>query len=109
MGNLNANDFQSKSGSAEYFIPSDHYTLKAYDSSLVQEVVANEENGAGATLDITSMTDGIDAVETTNSELPASITYYNMNGMEISSPQPGINIVKIQYADGRTVNRKIRK
>ena len=32
-----------------------------------------------------------------------------MNGMEISSPQPGINIVKIQYADGRTVNRKIRK
>ena len=75
----------------------------------MQEVVANEENGAGATLDITSMTDGIDAVETTNSELPASITYYNMSGMEISSPQPGINIVKIQYADGRTVNRKIRK
>ena len=109
VGNLNANDFQSKSGSAEYFIPSDHYTLKAYDSSLVQEVVANEENGAGATLDITSMTDGIDAVETTSSELPTSITYYNMSGMEISSPQPGINIVKIQYADGRTVNRKIRK
>lgn len=109
VGNLNAKDFQSKSGSAEYFIPSDHYTLKAYDSSLVQEVVTNEENGAGATLDISSTTDGIDELNATNGEQPVSITYYNINGTKLNAPQSGINIVKMQYADGRTVNRKVKR
>ena len=109
VGNLNAKDFQGKSGSAEYFIPSDHYTLKAYDSSLVQEVVANEENGAGATLDISSTTDGIDELNATNGEQPVSITYYNINGTKLNAPQSGINIVKMQYADGRTVNKKIKR
>ncbi len=108
VGNLNANDFQSRSGSADYFIPSDHYTLKAYDSSLVEDVLTNEENGAGATLNITSTTDGIDVVADYGA-LPVSITYYNVNGTMLSAPQQGINIVKIQYADGRTVNRKIKR
>ena len=110
VNNLNAKDFQSRSGSADYFIPSDHYTLKAYDSSLVEEVLTNENNGAGATLDITSTTDGIDNVAADNNgELPVCITYYNINGTELQTPQPGINIVKMQYADGRTVSRKVKK
>lgn len=108
IGNLNAADFQSRSGSAEYFIPSDYYTLKAYDSSLVQEVLTNEVNGAGATLDITSTTDGIDNVMTFNGEQPVCITYYSIDGTKLSAPQPGINIVKMQYADGRIVNRKVQ-
>ncbi len=109
VGNLNAGDFQSKSGSAEYFIPSAHYTLKAYDSSMVEEVLTNPENGAGATLDITSMTDGIENTTASAAETPVSITYYNMDGTEIASPVPGINIMKMTYADGRTVNKKIMR
>lgn len=109
VGNLNAGDFQSKSGSAEYFIPSAHYTLKAYDSSMVEEVLTNPENGAGATLDITSMTDGIENTTASAAAHPVSITYYNMDGTEIASPVPGINIMKMTYADGRTVNKKIMR
>ena len=82
--------------------------MKAYDSSLVQEVVANEENGAGATLDISSTTDGIDELNG-NGEQPVSITYYNINGTKLNALQSGINIVKMQYADGRTVNKKIKR
>lgn len=109
VGNLNAGDFQSKSGSAEYFIPSAHYTLKAYDSSMVEEVLTNQENGAGATLDITSMTDGIENATASTAAHPVSITYYNMDGTEIASPRSGINIMKMTYADGRTVNKKIMR
>lgn len=109
VGNLNAGDFQSKSGSAEYFIPSAHYTLKAYDSSMVEEVLTNPENGAGATLDITSMTDGIENATASTAGTPISITYYNMDGTEIASPVPGINIMKMTYADGKTVNKKIMR
>ena len=109
VGNLNAKDFQSRSGSAEYFIPSDHYTLKAYDSKLVEEVVTNEENGAGATLDITSTVNGIDNISATNSEFPIDITYYNIDGTKLNAPQPGINIAKMLYADGRVASRKVKK
>ena len=90
-------------------IPSDHYTLKAYDSKLVEEVVTNEENGAGATLDITSTANGIDNISATNSELPIDITYYNIDGTKLNAPQPGINIAKMLYADGRVVSRKVKK
>ena len=109
VGNLNAGDFQSKSGSAEYFIPSAHYTLKAYNSSMVEEVLTNPENGAGATLDITSMTDGIENATASTAAHPVSITYYNIDGTEIVSPRSGINIMKMTYADGRTVNKKIMR
>lgn len=109
VGNLNAGDFQSKSGSAEYFIPSAHYTLKAYDSSMVEEVLTNPENGAGATLDITSMTDGIENATASTAAHPVSITYYNMDGTEIVSPRSGINIMKMTYSDGKTVNKKIMR
>ena len=109
VGNLNAGDFQSKSGSAEYFIPSAHYTLKAYDSSMVEEVLTNPENGAGATLDITSMTDGIENATASTAAHPVSITYYNIDGTEIVSPRSGINIMKMTYADGKTVNKKIMR
>ncbi len=83
--------------------------MKAYDSKLVEEVVTNEENGAGATLDITSTANGIDNISTTNSELPIDITYYNIEGTKLNAPQPGINIAKMLYADGRVASRKVKK
>lgn len=107
VDNLNASDMQIKSGSASYFIPSDHYTLEAYDSSLVQDIISNEENGAGATLDITSSTDGIERASSVANGVPVSVTYYNMNGMKLSAPQRGVNIVTVEYADGSKVNKKV--
>lgn len=108
-GNLNAKDFQSREGTAAYFIPSDHYTLKAYDSSLVEQVLTNEENGAGATLDFTSATtDGIETISNAHAgEQPISVAYYSLNGTRLAQPQPGLNIVRMTYADGRVESRKV--
>lgn len=47
-----AKDEQVRSGSADYFVPSAFYTLDGYDVSLVEQVVGNPANGAGATLPI---------------------------------------------------------
>ena len=47
--NIGAPDIQQRSGDADYFIPD--YEYKLYDVSLVQKVVGNEKNGAGATYD----------------------------------------------------------
>ncbi len=44
------NDKQTRSGNIDYFIPSESYTYSAYEASLVENVVNNSENGAGATL-----------------------------------------------------------
>lgn len=110
VGNLNAKDFQSKSGSEEYFIPSDYYTLKAYDSKLVESVLTDAENGAGATLDFTSATNGIENVSGgLTEERPVGVTYYSANGSRLASPQPGLNIIRLVYADGRTESRKVMR
>ncbi len=45
-----ANDVQQRSGTIDYFIPSNIYTLEGFDVSLVESVVGNETTGAGATL-----------------------------------------------------------
>ena len=52
VNNLGANDVQKRSGSIDYFIPSEHYAYSAYDANLVEGVVSDETNGAGATLTI---------------------------------------------------------
>ncbi len=49
-----ASDKQAKSGSIDYFIPGDVYTYTAYESSLVESVVSNADNGAGPTLQFKS-------------------------------------------------------
>lgn len=110
VGNLNAKDFQSKSGSEKYFIPSDYYTLKAYDSSLVESALTDAENGAGATLDFTSATNGIDNVSGSQTiDQPVGVAYYSANGARLSTPQPGLNIMRVVYADGRVVSRKVMR
>lgn len=50
--NLGAADVQSRSGNIDYFMPTSHYSYKAYDKKLVERVVSNKANGAGATLSI---------------------------------------------------------
>lgn len=45
-----AADKQERSGSIDYFIPSEKYSYESYDANQVESVVSNTENGAGATL-----------------------------------------------------------
>lgn len=51
-GNLGAADTQERSGNNDYFTPSSLYNYQAYEASLVESVVSNGINGAGATLSI---------------------------------------------------------
>lgn len=106
--NLNASDFQSKSGSGEYFIPSDYYTLTAYESSLVEQVVSNEENGAGATLNITSSdgSTGITGIAVDRATV-SRMEYFSLAGERLLKPQTGVNIIRTVYTDGTAQTRKI--
>lgn len=104
--NLNASDFQSRSGSEEYFIPTDYYTLASYSSSLVEQVVGNETNGAGATLDITSQDDNVTAINTPLAPA-ASTEYYSLSGTRLSAPANGVSIMVTTYADGTRKSQKV--
>ncbi len=99
-----ASDTQSKSGDIAYFIPSEKYSYEGYDANLVESVVSDSNNGAGATLKYKNSS-GIDKTPYTNEIL--RITYYNLNGCELSTPQKGINIQAITYKDGTKQTKKI--
>ena len=45
--NLGADDVKASSGDAPFYVPT--YNYKKYDASKVQEVVGNQQTGAGAT------------------------------------------------------------
>lgn len=49
---IGIDDVQERVGDHDYFIPTNHYNYSSIDKSLVKEVVGNEQNGAGATLNI---------------------------------------------------------
>ncbi len=99
-----ANDTQSKSGSIAYFIPSENYTYESYNASLVESVVSNSDNGAGATLKYKG-TSGIDKALKTNDV--QTVTYYNISGCELAVPKKGVNIQVITYKDGTKQTTKI--
>lgn len=105
-GNIGAEDEQKRSGSIEYFIPSDHYQLEGYDASLVKDEVKayagatlNVEYGQGVTTAIANP--GAAAAET------LSVTYLSPSGMQLSQPQKGLNIVVRKMADGTVATSKV--
>lgn len=105
-GNIGAEDEQKRSGSIEYFIPSDHYQLEGYDASLVKDEVKayagatlNVEYGQGVTTAIANL--GAAAAET------LSVTYFSPSGMQLSQPQKGLNIVVRKMADGTVATSKV--
>lgn len=109
--NLDAADEQQCSGSRDYFIPSEYYTLEGYDKNLVQEVVGNETNGAGATLSIEEgekFTTGVSQVAASGAPV-VSTRYFTSSGMEISQPQKGLNIIRERLSDGTVRTVKIIK
>lgn len=108
---IGQSDVKQRSGSIEYFNPYDYYTLSSYDNNLVQAVVSNPDNGAGATLQIEEggkVTTAIDTVEKTDAVI-VSTHIFNSAGVEATSLQRGLNIVKHTMSDGTTRIIKIRK
>lgn len=85
---LNAADKQERSGTIDYFVPSDAYTYTSYAANLVESVVSNADNGAGPTLQFTS-SDGINTIKTNQR---SDMTRYNTRGQKVDSSYKGLVI-----------------
>lgn len=94
--NLGVNEeIQAKSGSEDYWIPSTDYSMSVYDASLVESVVGNEENGAGATLTINegeAYTTGIETIAVETSLTNEDHAIYNQAGQRVNSNYRGLVI-----------------
>lgn len=101
-----ASDAQGRSGSIEYFIPSDYYTYSPMAVDLVQTEVGTY---AGATLTVDengNIASAIKSVATGDAEI-VSTSYYNMSGMMLSHPQKGLNIIRHKMSDGTVKTIKV--
>ena len=85
-----ASDKQERSGSIDYFVPSNQYTYDSYDANLVQSTVSNESNGAGATLKFE--TSGIQGAIIDGSNLNPNMPRYNVKGQQVDSNYKGLVI-----------------
>lgn len=105
-GNQGAKDEQKRSGSIDYFVPSDHYQLDGYDVSLVDSEVRTY---AGATLNVEYEQGVTSAISNPGADgaTVKSVTYYSPSGMKLSEPQKGLNIVVRKTADGRVMTSKV--
>ena len=96
-------DKQARSGSIDYFVPSDKYSYTAYDASQVESVVSNADNGAGATIKFT--TSGIQDIKSSAAVIRTE--YYTLDGQRLASPGKGINIQVVTRADNSQETRKL--
>lgn len=108
--NIGASDIQKQSGAIDFFIPANYYSYEPYDKELVESVVSNEENGAGATLKIaenekytTRISDNRDKAEVRLKE------YYSLDGHRLAIPYKGIMLCVERMADGKTIKSKMIK
>lgn len=114
-GCYGAADVQQRSGNIAYFIPSAYYKLTAYPASEVKTEVSAH---AGATMKIAApsaaakamvwegSTTAIKAVEADESSVVSTV-YYNASGVREGSLQPGLNIIKTQFSNGKTTVKKV--
>ncbi len=106
VDNYGASDATSSSGDYTQFIPSEYYTYTANKAAEAGVYVIDETYGAGATLHLEEndplTTNNVTALVNipANEAEVVSIEYYNLNGIKMSAPQRGINIVRITYSDG---------
>ena len=79
-------------------------------------MLRNPDNGAGATLDEDLLTTrgnenygltAIKGIKAADDVQVVGIRYYNMNGVQLVTPQKGINILEFQMSDGTTRTNKI--
>lgn len=100
-GNIGAKDEQSKSGSIEYFVPSDYYSYEAYEAGLVESEVGTY---AGATLKVTEGAGVQTATEEIWAEKDEVVKMYDLTGREVSAKErKGIYIIKTK--SGKTAKR----
>lgn len=99
----NASNKQERSGSADYFIPSESYSYDTfkYDASLVESVVSNSTNGAGPTLQFTDPS----GISTLTTAVVSQTEYYNMSGQQVDASTRGLVLMRQRMVDGtvRTV------
>ena len=67
-------------------------------------VKAVNEYGSLSLASIVDSTTGIDKVE---DDTVVSCKYYNLQGIRISNAEKGLNIVSIETADGKIINKKV--
>lgn len=115
-GNIGAPDEQKRSGSIAYFNPYSVYSYSAMPAASVQREVSGH---AGATLKISEgaslakaftlddQTTAIQTVEAEGAQTVVATQIFTAAGKEIPSLQPGLNIIRTRYADGRVTVRKV--
>lgn len=102
-GNSGASDVQKRSGSNDYFIPTDYYTLTLQEPTVIE---ADIRQYAGATLPVEygkEITSGINLTTAT----AVKAEYFTVSGIRLSQPQSGINIVRYKMSDGTVTTKKI--
>lgn len=105
-GCLGANDVQQRSGSFDYFIPSNIYTLEGYDVNLVESVVGNETTGAGATL---PNPEGAGVQGVFNDKATVVTThYYTFDGKTLNSKPANVPFIQVStLSNGKKETKKI--
>ena len=91
-GCIGASDVQSRSGSIEYFTPLSVYDYEGYDASLVESVVTNEKNGAGATLQIKEGEKYTTYLSSPKEGRQHDALSYNLSGKKVDGNYRGVTI-----------------
>jgi len=102
-GNIGLDDRRESLGE-DYFIPTDSYSLKAYDTKYVASFVGNPSTGAGATLALPDPT-GITHIDSDVQKNKKD--YYTLSGIRTQMPRAGITIVRTQRNDGNIYVQKV--
>jgi Pectate lyase len=100
---LGAADKQVRSGSIDYFIPSAIYDYESYDATLVESVVSNADNGAGATL---KFLDPNAIQELSSTADIIKVEYFALDGARLLVPQKGLVMQVITKANGKKQTKK---
>ncbi len=106
--NLDPND--PSDGNAKTIDPKGFYTnVEVYINSLVEHIMQRGNEDALTAVDEyypDCVKSGVDETFS-DKALPVAIEYYNLSGMRLDAPAPGISIRRIIYADGTSETDKV--
>ena len=111
---LNGLDPNDASDAITYTLDTERgwYTnLEVYLNSVVQHIVQAQNSDAESAVDEyypECKSTGIDTMESEHSAI-ARIEYFALNGMKLAQPNKGINVRKIQLANGKVLTDKVIK
>ena len=90
-GCMGGADVRKRSGTNDYFEPSGHYTLEAYDVEQVFNALTDTDSGAGPTLDLIPI-EGSATIINHNPLIKTDESIYNLQGQRIKRPFQGIYV-----------------